>query len=411
MGRVTDHVSQPMTYRFLFDRVPRQDRPAPNIAEHQAEPYTPAWRQYSKRWPYSEPVGFYDHCLNHGVPVQAVTLAELGSDPAVYPIAVSFFDHTTDHLGLVPDTVCDLVRQGQIRIALFYTEGDDPSMIRDILTQQERSRDLPTTSTVLISANSQADSVINSMYFTDDELLFRHRNRWHPPVEPHLMPRSWAFTCLSRTHKWWRLATVAEMHRRGYLDHAQWSYNTELDCGDSILDCPISLDYYPGLRDYMTALFVTGPHRADGLTADAHNDHEHFVLEHYRDSYFQVILETHFDADGSGGTFITEKTFKAIKNCQPFVIFGPQGTLARLRDMGYSTFDDVIDNSYDLIPHNNERWEAVLYTINRLMEAPDLHGWYQYCIPDLVHNMRIFQGDMRPRLNRVLERLFDHASH
>jgi hypothetical protein len=204
---------------------------------------------------------------------------------------------------------------------------------------------------------------------------------------------------------------MSELHRRGYFDHGIWSYNTELDCGDTLADCPISLDYYPGLRDHMIELFVSGPHWADSLTADTHNDHEHQVLEHFRDSYFQIILETHFDADGSGGTFITEKTFKAIKNCQPFVIFGPQGTLAQLRDMGYRTFDDVIDNSYDRIPHNNERWEAVLWTISRLMECPDLGAWYQYCIPDLVHNQRIFQGDLRPRLNRVIERLFPHANH
>ena len=399
-----------MTYHFLFDSIPRPERPYPNIAQHQAAPYTTSWRQFSIQWPYSEPVAFYEHCLNHGIPVKAVTLQDLGSNFAVYPIAVSFFDHAIDHLSMVPDKICELVCDAKIRIVFFYSEGDNPAILRKILYQQEQRRGLPLGSTWLVSANSQADTTNNAVYFADDELLFRQRNRWHNPVEPHLMARPWAFTCLNRTHKWWRLATVAEMHRRGYLDHAQWSYNTDLDCGDSLVDCPISLDYYPGLRDYMTALFVTGPHRADNLTADAHNDHEHFVIEHYRDSYFQVILETHFDADGSDGTFITEKTFKAIKNCQPFVIFGPAGTLAKLCDMGYRTFDDVIDNSYDRIPHNNERWEAVLWSLNKLMEVPDLHGWYQYCIPDLVHNMKIFHGDLRHRLNIVLERLFVDAS-
>jgi hypothetical protein len=283
--------------------------------------------------------------------------------------------------------------------------------MHEILDQQRIQKNLPLGSVWLVSANSLANTLPHSIYFADDELLFRQRNRWHPGIEPHLVPRSWKFTCLSRTHKWWRLATMSELHRRGYLDHAIWSYNTELDCGDTLTDCPVSLDYYPGLKDYMIELFVSGPHWADSLTADAHNDHEHQVLEHFRDSYFQVILETHFDADGSGGTFITEKTFKAIKNCQPFVIFGPQGTLAQLRDMGYRTFDDVIDNSYDLIPHNNERWEAVLWSISQLMECSDLHNWYQSCIPDLVHNQRIFQGDLQARLNRVTERLFSHANH
>ena len=400
-----------MSLKFLFDQIPQQDRPHPNIAVHTALPYTPEWRLFSQIWPYSEPVGFYEHCRNHGIDVAAVTLDDLGSESAIYPIAVSFFDHTIDHVGMVPIAVRDLARTGQVRIVLLYSEGDNPTKIRELLDHQCSRYDLPNHSVWLISANSRAANLPNSIYFADDELLFRQRNRWHPGLEPHLMPRPWKFTCLSRTHKWWRLATMSELHRRGYLDQSIWSYNTELDCGDTLVDCPISLDYYPDLKDYMIEFFMSGPHWADSLTADAHNDHEHQVLEHFRDSYFQIILETHFDADGSGGTFITEKTFKAIKNCQPFVIFGPPGTLAQLRDMGYRTFDDVIDTSYDTIPHNNERWEAVLWTISRLMECPDLHGWYQYCIPDLVHNQKIFQGDLRPRLNRVIERLFSHANH
>jgi hypothetical protein len=400
-----------MTYFFLFDHVISQDRPHPNIAQHQALPYTPEWRQFSQRWPFSEPVGFYEHCRNHGVDVRAVELQDLAQNSAIYPIAVSFFDHSVDHLSRIPDTVKNLVRQKQVIVVIFYSEGDNPQVISDILREQEKRNDLPKFSTCLVSANSAADNLYRCVYFADDEFLFRHRNRWHIPSPAHLEQRPYDFTCLNRTHKWWRLTTMSELHRRGYLDRAQWSYNCDIECGDRAEDNPISIDYYPGLSDHMLDFFRYGPYQADGLDSDTHNDHEHHVPEHFSNSYFQVILETHFDADGSGGTFITEKTFKAIKNAQPFVIFGPPGTLHQLREMGYRVFDDVIDNSYDQIEINNDRWESVLDCLNDILAQEDLLRWYERCLPDIIHNQEIFMGDLTPRLNRTLERIFKHADH
>jgi hypothetical protein len=400
-----------MTYLFLFDRVISQDRPYPNIAQHQAKPYTPEWRQFSQRWPFSEPVGFYEHCRNNGVDVRAVEIQDLIDEPAIYPIAVSFFDHSIDHLSMIPDAVKNLARQEKVKIVIFYSEGDDPRTISSLLREQEKRNGIAEFSTYLVSSNSAADDLYRCIYFADDEFLFRHRNRWHLPAPPHLSRRPYDFTCLNRTHKWWRLTTMSELHRRGYLDRAQWSYNVDITCDDRAEDNPISVDYYPGLADYMLEFFRHGPYQADGLDSDTHNDHEHHVPEHFSNSYFQVILETHFDADGSGGTFITEKTFKAIKNGQPFVIFGPPGTLRQLREMGYQVFDDVIDNTYDLIQINNERWEAVLDCLNSILAQGDLHEWYGRCLPDVVHNQEIFIGDLSHRLNRTLERIFKHADH
>lgn len=387
---------------FLFDRVPRRERPYPNIAVHEATPYTPGWRGFSTVWPYSEPCGFYDHCINHGVDVQAVTLDHLGENSAIYPISLSFFDHSINHLAQIRSEVKDLVRQGRIRIVIFYTEGDDPRTISEILREQEYINDLPLWSTYLVSANSAANMIRNAVYFADDEFLFRQRNRWHTVNLPHKNKRPYTFTCLSRTHKWWRAASMAAMYAAGWLDHAIWSYDTRTKTNETIDNCPISIHDHDGLYEHVMDFLSGTPYRADNLDSDQHNDHEHHVSTHFDHSYFQVILETHFDADSSGGTFLTEKTFKAIKNGQPFVIFGPAGTLSQLRSMGYRTFDHVIDNRYDSIQDNNQRWLSVLNTVKSLVEGPDLLSWYHYCYDDTCHNQQIFLGNLSSRLNNVL---------
>jgi hypothetical protein len=115
-------------------------------------------------------------------------------------------------------------------------------------------------------------------------------------------------------------------------------------------------------------------------------------------------LETHFDADGSGGAFLTEKTFKCLKHGHPFVLFAPAGSLASLRSMGYRTFDHCIDNTYDSIQNNTDRYLAVMHTIRQLAQQ-DPNALYNTCVEDLQHNQALFLASKHNRLNSLYERL------
>ena len=118
------------------------------------------------------------------------------------------------------------------------------------------------------------------------------------------------------------------------------------------------------------------------------------------------MLETHYDADQSGGAFLTEKTFKPIKYGQPFVIVGSPGSLAALRKLGYRTFDHAIDNSYDLLENNTQRWQQTLRTIQQIQQQ-DMNAWFQRCVDDIKHNQQLFLASKYARLNSLLERLND----
>ena len=125
----------------------------------------------------------------------------------------------------------------------------------------------------------------------------------------------------------------------------------------------------------------------------------------FTNSYLNIILETHLDADQSGGTFLTEKTFKPIKNCQPFLLVGPAGSIAQLKILGYQTFDHVIDHSYDQETNNTRRWDMVCTEIERLVTQVDLHQLYIDCRDDLIHNQRLFLSDKADRLNSLIKEL------
>jgi hypothetical protein len=116
------------------------------------------------------------------------------------------------------------------------------------------------------------------------------------------------------------------------------------------------------------------------------------------------VLETHFDADGSGGSFLTEKTFKCIKHGHPFVLFAPVGSLAALRDLGYRTFDSAMDNTYDTVTDNTQRYTSAMHTIQQLA-LQDPNTVYNSCVEDLEHNQQVFLASKWNRLNNLYKRL------
>jgi hypothetical protein len=194
---------------------------------------------------------------------------------------------------------------------------------------------------------------------------------------------------------------VTDLCRNGLLDCSQWSYNT-ICIGDLEQDNPLEVDAL-NIRDDVHKFLQQAPYTCDTLSADDHNNHHITKINHYTHSYFHIVLETHFDADGSGGAFLTEKTFKPIKFGQPFVIVGAAGSLQALRDLGYRTFDSVIDPSYDTIQDNTLRWIAVKSVIAQIKQNPA--RLFLACQEDLQHNQQLFLSSKYNRLNSLLERL------
>ena len=382
---------------FEFDRYVL-DRPYPNLARHQAVPYTPGWRQFNGHWPWVQPPILPDYLQHEGF--------DTTQGARYYVVALSWFDFGIQWFNLIPVERIKQMQQGQLKLLFYYNEGDNPIRMRDHLLAQCRGVRVPEDQLVIISGNSAADSLPNSAWFPDHELLYAKRNRRVEPVAYHELPRSKLFTALVRTHKFWRATTMAELWRRGWHRHAYFSYNTRLAVEESPSDNPIEIYKFDGLNVSMFD-FLRHQFRADTQTSDQHNDHHLIVPEHHNDSYLNVVLETHMDADQSNGVFLTEKTFKPIKHAQPFVIFGAAHSLARLRDLGYRTFDSVLDNRYDSIENTTDRWQCLIAMLHTMFEGGALHMHQLYCAcrEDILHNQQHFLSPRRDRLNNLLRKI------
>ena len=385
---------------LTVDRI-EQDKAYPSLAVWSAQPYTPSWRQFVHHWPNTVPIELLEHCRTHGVKCN-LSLVE-DSLSGYYPIGLGFFNFDVNYFGLMSPLIRDRLCQNTLTVLFYYHEGDNPARIKSRLDCLCQHHQLPVNCYRFVSGNTAADRIPGFVYFPDHELLFWHRNREVAPAEIHHNPRPFEFTVLSRTHKWWRATVMSDLQRSGLLNYSQWSYGT-VDVGDKFEDNPIEIDYDPGLREYVVDFLSHAPYVCDHMNSDQQNDHHLTEYAHYTQSYCNIVLETHFDADQSGGAFLTEKTFKPIKHGQPFVIVGAPGSLAALRSLGYRTFDHVIDNSYDLETDNTQRWIKIKAAIAKIKSQP-MHEWFAKCIDDVEHNQRLFCSSKQSRLNTLLERL------
>jgi hypothetical protein len=379
----------------------------PALATWSAHPYTQDWRQFGQHWPYTVPCELHEHCKNHNYPYEIYSIDQSNNPNSFYSIGLGFFNFEIDYFALIPAEIYQKINDRKVTVLFYYHEGDNPHRVKQRLDFLCKQHSLDLDCYKFVSGNTQADQIKNFAWFPDHELLYWQRNKKTPATSIHLNPRPYDFTVLNRTHKWWRATIMADLVEQGILNCSQWSYNTNVLINDNPEDNPLEVNTL-NLELKIKKFLSSGPYTCDSLTADQHNDHHLHVPEHYTQSYCHIVLETHYDADQSGGAFLTEKTFKPIKHGQPFVIAGPAGSLAALKALGYRTFDHAIDNSYDLESNNTLRWIKLRNAIEKIKQQ-NLSDWFASCLDDVCYNQQLFCNSKRNRLNNLHHKLFKHT--
>ena len=90
--------------------------------------------------------------------------------------------------------------------------------------------------------------------------------------------------------------------------------------------------------------------------------------EIYLDTYLSIVTESIFyqeDVNFPSG-YLSEKIWKPIGHCQPFILAGPSKSLEYIRErFGYRTFHPYIDESYDLVDNDEERLKLIQIEIDK----------------------------------------------
>jgi hypothetical protein len=122
-------------------------------------------------------------------------------------------------------------------------------------------------------------------------------------------------------------------------------------------------------------------------------------VEEYNRSWFSVITETEMRGRPSR---ITEKPLKPLANFHPLISFGNPGSLEMIRELGFVTFEEMIDERYDLEPDPRRRFDMVYAEVKRLcaLDEAELARLEAKIADKLEHNARWVLFDM-PRVRKA----------
>ena len=393
-----------MVIKFYIDKFVK-NKAYPNLATINATPYTLSWRKFSTVSPYSEPLMLLEHMECYKIKYKIVTLDNV-DNTTFYPIALSYFDFDINWFDLIHPTIIAKLKTHSLKILFYYSEGDNPYIIDRHITKQCSDSNVPREQVKFISANSEATNIKHFYHIVDDELLFLFRNKNIPPVHYHTEYRSKKFTALVRMHKFWRANIMSKLWEQNLHTRGYFGYGNEITANETENDNPIEVDRFGNLRNLTRDFLKHLPFKADNLTSMEHNTHTLSVREHFN-SYLNIVIESHMDVDQSNGIFLTEKTFKPIKNAQLFIIFGPQNSLRQLKQLGYKTFDNIIDPTYDSISNVSNRWECAMNTLLHILNLNviELHKLYLSAQEDIVYNQNLFLSSKKFRITSLIHRL------
>ena len=124
---------------------------------------------------------------------------------------------------------------------------------------------------------------------------------------------------------------------------------------------------------------------------------QRYPIHHYEQTYFTLVTEGYFYTNGfpshySHISLKTEKIYKAML-LNPYLLLGGYGTLSQMRQMGFETFPELFDETYDDIKSASKRFEKVVKNVDKVcnMDLNKLNDLYHNALVDKVkHNQDLF---------------------
>lgn len=146
-------------------------------------------------------------------------------------------------------------------------------------------------------------------------------------------------------------------------------------------------------------------------TIENHDHREHYKNNEeflYQDTFLSIQLETYAIEKYP---YFTEKTFRIISNRHPFIIHGAKNSLEFLKDMGFKTFNNWWDESYDSLS-DHYRLEAIFYLALEIANWPldKINKIYSDMISTLEYNSYHFLNNLQVRLGKSLPVIYEQIS-
>ena len=133
------------------------------------------------------------------------------------------------------------------------------------------------------------------------------------------------------------------------------------------------------------------------------------LLPMYNNYNLDIVSESESNIDDK--IFFTEKTLRPLYFGLPFLLMGNKGMLKGLREMGYATYDNIFDESYDTEKNWESRLSIIVSEVKRFCEMSDKDflNEIKKTTDNVLHNVdHFFNNDFQ--MNRIQQQVRDIIS-
>ena len=127
-----------------------------------------------------------------------------------------------------------------------------------------------------------------------------------------------------------------------------------------------------------------------GETPALYNRVSNNLSNYYFESFVDIINETRFAQPTAN---YSEKVYQAMQYMRPFIVVGPPKTLEYIRSMGFKTFNEFWDESYDDELDHGERLAKIFTLIDQIFSMPNQsqRDLYEKMLPIITHNINLYK--------------------
>lgn len=215
---------------------------------------------------------------------------------------------------------------------------------------------------------------ITKIYFPYYECDFVHRVKNKEILDTSIKNPSFDILSINgKPHKYMRLRHVIKLWQRGL--HKNSIINL-LRTDEDVRLFPQRKSYYSLVDDIISfkdfkKFYSWCPENLDEINLyGKHHCGYPYKPEWFENTKISLVSETfsgHHNCNKD--FFVTEKIVKAIGNRHPFVVLSTPYYLQNLRNLGYRTFDKLINEDYDTIEDTDDRINAAIDSVENYIKS------------------------------------------
>lgn len=238
--------------------------------------------------------------------------------------------------------------------------GSENNNDLEILNSWIKELDIPSKFVFLLSGNLIIEEIAKSkgmdfkcipISIFDNWVNYHVMRERTEPIQFNPRDNKFLYLSYNRNVRPHRVHFLSNILSKGLLDIGKVSLNQFQYVQDLPEDHPIN------------QLQKKAPIEIDrGLEYNWAND---IAIRDHEDTFISIVTESLTDKDT---LFLSEKIWKPISCGHPFMVLGNRGTLKKLKEFGFKTFDKWFDESYDNEEEMSIRSEMIINEIEKFKD-------------------------------------------